>query len=318
MRGSFALLLVPALLSGAVVGCGDSPTQPAIPTSLELDVDELDLVRGETGTLTLRIRDQNGDIMTAPSGFQITWQSSNHSVASVSDGQVTAHAVGSATITAQAPELSAVSATVRIVSPEYEGSIAFEYEGDREGSFSASGDYRFESDGALTTPQWAFSYFDDEIGFQVMIGFRSVSAELGDLIILLVDHEVTAPATHDWDFGACILGDATKCAAFGALFFGLDSEGEADADIYFLDKGTIDFATVQGSRLTGTFEASGALEEDESTNPEAPIEVANGSFDLPVVPVYDLGPVSEDAAPMAAAIRAAREAVRLAAPYRAH
>jgi hypothetical protein len=320
MRGGLALVLVPALLASLVVGCGDSPSEPAVPTSLELDASELDLVRGETATLGVRIRDQRGNTMTAPEGFEITWETSNQSVASVSDGEVTADAVGRATITARGTDLPAATATIRIASPDYEGMMAFDYENGREGSFQAAGTYRVESDGAVVASEWAFSYFDEEFDFQVLLGFRSISDTRGDLMILVVEEEVTAATTIDWDFEACADGDPTQCRAFGALFFDLDDEGEDDPEIYFLETGTIEFSSVAAGTLTGGFEAWGVLEDEFGPVEGGPeIDLRNGTFSLPVIPEEDLGPVSNGAPPpSAAAVRAAREVVRMLAPYRAH
>jgi uncharacterized protein YjdB len=99
-------------LSLALMSCGggdsSTPTQPptgAVPTSITFSVTNLNFPSlGVTEQLSVTIRDQNGDPMTAT----VTWSSSDPQVASVSSaGLVTSVANGTAIITAAAGSASA-------------------------------------------------------------------------------------------------------------------------------------------------------------------------------------------------------------------
>jgi uncharacterized protein YjdB len=92
-RYSAVLLLV---LSAAA--CGDSPTVPAAVAAVAVAPDTATLEVGQTGQLTVILRDAAGNILT---GREVEWSSSNQGVATVSQqGLITAVAQGKATITA--------------------------------------------------------------------------------------------------------------------------------------------------------------------------------------------------------------------------
>ena len=89
-----SLLFMISLLM-VVSACGGNDNPPAIieVTSVSLSQSELSLEIGESETLTATLSPDNA------TDKSVTWESSNTSVATVSDGRVTAVSVGNATIT---------------------------------------------------------------------------------------------------------------------------------------------------------------------------------------------------------------------------
>lgn len=106
-------------LLGAIVllfGCGDGPSGPpaGTPTSLSIVPDSLTLTAvGETGQLTVEVRDAQGTILP---GSSVEWVSDRPGTVSVNatTGIVTAVSAGTATITATSGRLAA-RAPVRVV-----------------------------------------------------------------------------------------------------------------------------------------------------------------------------------------------------------
>ena len=106
-------------LLGAIVllfGCGDGPSGPpaGTPTSLSIVPDSLTLTAvGETGQLTVEVRDPQGTILP---GSSVEWVSDRPGTVSVNatTGIVTAVSAGTATITATSGRLAA-RAPVRVV-----------------------------------------------------------------------------------------------------------------------------------------------------------------------------------------------------------
>lgn len=86
-----------AVLLGVLAACGSS--EPAVPTGVTVSPSPVSLTAiGQTRQLSATVRDQRGDPLA---GLPVTWSSSNPEVASVSStGVVTAHANGSAEVTA--------------------------------------------------------------------------------------------------------------------------------------------------------------------------------------------------------------------------
>lgn len=74
------------------------PDNPPASVTIRLDKDSLELMEGESATLTATV---------TPAGQTVTWSSSDPSVATVEGGVVTAVKAGTATITAKAGEASA-------------------------------------------------------------------------------------------------------------------------------------------------------------------------------------------------------------------
>ena len=87
------ILFLFAVLIFGLVSCGDSDTPPISVTDVTLTPASLNLIVGQTETLTAIITPSDAH------NQQKTWESSNNSIASVNNGQVTANAPGTATIT---------------------------------------------------------------------------------------------------------------------------------------------------------------------------------------------------------------------------
>ena len=80
------------------------------PASITLSPDSVTLEAvGDTVRITAVVRDTNGDVIT---GAAVAWSSSDPGIASVDGGLVTAAALGTATVTASAGDLSASAAVV--------------------------------------------------------------------------------------------------------------------------------------------------------------------------------------------------------------
>ncbi len=86
------------LLGGAIACAGGTSEAPRSPTMLVVSTSKLSLMVGESHTLTAEPRDEIGVVP----GQRVTWASSDPAVATVTDGNVVAKAVGSASITASA------------------------------------------------------------------------------------------------------------------------------------------------------------------------------------------------------------------------
>ena len=136
-RGSLVGWLVAPLVLLSACSDGDSPlavTEP-VPTTLELDRSELELVPGETVTVVATVSSQTGAPMP---GSQILWESLDASVAAVdAQGIVVGQGVG----------VTAVVATVQSLSDTVSVTVASE--GVAEDVFVAdSSSYRLVSDSA--------------------------------------------------------------------------------------------------------------------------------------------------------------------------
>jgi uncharacterized protein YjdB len=103
---SYAVLL--ALLCA---GCGDA-ISPSVPASIEIVDPPAQVIEGRRAVLEPRVVDSNGTLITAP---HLDWYSSNPLAAAVSfEGEVSAVAAGTTTITAQAGTVAA-SAVVEVI-----------------------------------------------------------------------------------------------------------------------------------------------------------------------------------------------------------
>jgi trimeric autotransporter adhesin len=109
MRTTRTRTLTAALAAAFIVAaCDDSPTDPPVdPVATEVEVSPADAnltFIGASAQLEATVRDQQGDPIT---GAEVTWSTSNPSVASVSaTGEVEAVGNGTATITASSGDVS--------------------------------------------------------------------------------------------------------------------------------------------------------------------------------------------------------------------
>ena len=166
---------------------------PVDATAIELDKTTLTIVEGKTETL-------NATLTPANATTAVTWESSNESVATVTAaGKVTAVAVGTATITAKAGELSATCAVTVNEAPDPTNCAEA-----AEAALSVSGDnveYKngkeYTIRGYVTEIQTAYNsqynnitfwMADTENGGKVLEAFRAACAseadapEVGDLV----------------------------------------------------------------------------------------------------------------------------------------
>jgi hypothetical protein len=108
-----------ALVALAAAGCGDgSPTDLADgqPESIRLNMHAVRLAVGEDTTVIATLHDHHGHVIpNPPNGYQVTWSTSNPSVAIAIDGVVRSIGLGQATVTAAAASLPPASVDVQVV-----------------------------------------------------------------------------------------------------------------------------------------------------------------------------------------------------------
>lgn len=111
------ILYFAAVLFGlSIISCEKEPDPVPVPvTGITIDITSLALTEGETAILSASVVPDNAD------NKGISWSSSDESVASVSDGMVTALAPGSATITAMSDDggktaTCSVTVSARVIS----------------------------------------------------------------------------------------------------------------------------------------------------------------------------------------------------------
>ena len=92
------MYLFASFLLLSVFGCTEEEVGPVAVASVTLDAASMELLEGESHTLTATVSPSNAD------NQKIIWASSNVSVASVKEGVVTALKVGNATITAKSDD----------------------------------------------------------------------------------------------------------------------------------------------------------------------------------------------------------------------
>jgi len=86
------------------------------PTSIEVNPNSFAINPGDTKGITAYVKDQNGRVML---GEELTWTSSDHEVATVSNGRVVGVAEGVATITVKAGDIEAsIDVTVETLVPD--------------------------------------------------------------------------------------------------------------------------------------------------------------------------------------------------------
>ncbi|MCQ2142739.1 MAG: Ig-like domain-containing protein [Bacteroidales bacterium] len=113
MRRLIAILLAFTVLAGLFAGCEKEPEKPAsIVTKVKVDKPELTMLVGEQVQIKASV---SPSVAVQP---LMSWASDNTAVATVSNGTITAVAVGSATITVTCEDKSAtVKVTVKNVEP---------------------------------------------------------------------------------------------------------------------------------------------------------------------------------------------------------
>ncbi|MEN8374215.1 MAG: hypothetical protein ABFS34_02070 [Gemmatimonadota bacterium] len=162
--------------------------------------------------------------------------------------------------------------------------VAFNYSGDRAGTFEAAGNPAI-ANGQIAPGTWAAALSTDT-GF-VLVGSRSASLPLVDLFFLTVPSPVLGGST---DFGGVAGGVGVVAFDFDASV-GLDPDSILAAinptDVYVMSEGVLTLNTLSSSRATGTVVASGPRFD---AGPRLFVE--SGSFDVPVVDGAVLGVVA--------------------------
>lgn len=88
------LLFISLFLSVLLVSCEKEPQVISV-TGITVNPATLSLIEGETGDLVATVSPKDADNQT------VTWESSDKSIATVSNGKVTAVKAGSTTVTAK-------------------------------------------------------------------------------------------------------------------------------------------------------------------------------------------------------------------------
>lgn len=215
------LVLAAAL---ALLGACDS-TDPRVPTSVEVQVDALNLLVGETTGVQAAVADQRGRAYDVPpEGFEILWTSSDESVATVADGEILGIASGVATIRAQAGTLPPADIEVQVHGSleitgtfdlpiiaeddpdgrEVHAEIGFSYDGHRSGSFGVDETFVFED---LTgADSYAFTFFNSDFGDQDFVALQWRADGTIDYTEFYVDGGVTETGDFTVYLGFLVLG----------------------------------------------------------------------------------------------------------------
>jgi len=254
MRKYLALAAAVALL-----GACDS-TDPRVPDAVQLPVESLNLLVGETTDLEAVIVDQRGRAYDAPpTGFEIVWTSSDQTVATVQDGAITGVGSGDATITAQAGTLTPAQVVVSVHGSldvagsfdlpviadddpderEVRAEISFTYEGHRSGSVEL--EETFVLDQLTNTDNFAYTFFNPEFEDQDFIVLQWRPDGTIDYMEFYVDGAVTETGSYT--------------AYLGFLILGFDPESNTPDAEYVLDlhPGTVTVTAADEGQLAGTF-----------------------------------------------------------------
>ena len=106
-----AVITAKTVFGGFTATCDITVISPIIVTSIALDKTSASLEAGETVTLTATVKPDNATDKT------VTWSTSDASIATVTNGVVTANKVGTATITAKAGDKLATCAITVVTTP---------------------------------------------------------------------------------------------------------------------------------------------------------------------------------------------------------
>jgi hypothetical protein len=259
-----------------LLGACDS-TEPRVPTAVEVDQQNVSIETSDTLTLEATIVDQSGrPYLQMPTGYQITWSSSAHSIVSVSNGHIRGERPGQAIITAQAGDLEPAEVHVTVAVRTVTSEMSFQFSGHRNGTFVI--DETFRLDQINWNGDWGFTWVtheaDDETGeiftYQDVEAQRLRSDGKLDWIFWWAAQEIEAPGTFD---------------AAGFFLYGFDPTDNSFETLYFGD-GTVTFTSVASRQLAGTFSLGmGELNEadDYGSFTGAVLDITSGVFSVPLV-----------------------------------
>jgi hypothetical protein len=268
------------LAAAVILGACDSGTEPRVPASVQVDQPSLSLAVGQSATVEAVILDQHGRAYDVPPpDFAITWTSTNAAVASVVDGVITGNQGGQATIRAQAGALAAAEVQVvvhgtlfltdgRLDVPIFtfdepddtvvSTRMSFTYSGHRSGGFAV--DTALALGFVDETVSFAFTFYNEEFDDQDFRAWQQRADGRLDYLEFYVDGPVTGPGT--------------VTLYLGFLFLGWDPNTQTFENFYILeqDPGTLTITSIDGDRVTGTFELSMEVEVDVASALVAPAE----------------------------------------------
>lgn len=173
-----------------------------------------------------------------------------------------------------------------IVPGEFSGTVRLDFAGDdRSGTFEATGEIDREGE-SIAFGTWAAGSSDSR--GTLVAGFRGESDPVGDLFLLTLVN-VTEPGTYQINTtsGDCDSADPQNCNT-AVLAFEVDVDALEDGDVegqaeaaYVLLSGevTIDSASSEEERITGSFSGTAALATDSSRT----LTITNGQFDVPLL-----------------------------------
>jgi hypothetical protein len=162
--------------------------------------------------------------------------------------------------------------------PNPTGTVSFQYTGAETGSFHASGAVVRNAAGHPRFGTFAAGYHSRDTvaitGFQALSDPRGHALALG-ILRLATAGSVTLDPTQCAPPAPCALGAIvldTEVRAFQALL-------GAPGRLYTFRSGAIVVTSLSADRLRGTFQGEAVALE----NPAQVIQVANGSFDVPLI-----------------------------------
>ena len=210
-------------------------------TSVSLDKTSLELTEGGTGTLIATVEPSNA------TNKNVTWESSNTSVATVNNGEVTAVSAGTATITATTVDQSKTATCEVTVKPaEYTVTVLT----DGKGSASASPATAEAGTTVILTADpdngWRFSRWEVVEGDVTIIGNSFTMPAENVTVRAVFSPIVNLPDTYDIDL---IVSDGGEAR----LSLTNASEGSTITVTATPDEGfKLDYITVDGERIDGT------------------------------------------------------------------
>jgi len=251
-------------------------TEPRVPTSLRLaDEAALSLEVGDTANLAVIVLDQHGEAYTTPpTDVLVSWSSSASSVATVSNGTVTAVGPGIATITVSATGLVSASTQVTVAARTYTAQLSFTYSGDASGSFDLNSTFQIDPETGPNVLSWALTFYDEEYQSQDIVAQRQRGDGRFDILWF-------------WSDGPPVTVAGARAASFGVLLLGHSVLDDSDEGFYLITGGTINFAAPAGGNLSGTFSLQA---EHEETGAE--LLITSGSFNVPLVSADIMGDAS--------------------------
>jgi hypothetical protein len=261
-------ILTVVVATAVLAACGDG-TGPRIPTDVEVDPQTISMETSDTVRVQAVVVDQSGRAYTQiPTGYQISWSTSEPLVAEVEDGLIRALRPGQAIITARAGDLPPAQVQVTVTPRTVSAALSFSYSGHQNGTFAIATD--FQLDQIDWYGDWAFNFFDYNEDEQNFWAQRERMDGKVDWLVIFVSG-MAEPGAH--------LGD-------GLFFYGFDVDTEVSDAVYY-GEATVTFTGVTERRVVGTFSMDMGemveVEKDVWVFTGQLLDLTAGTFDVPVV-----------------------------------